>query len=115
MYCYVPKGEEDVRIPSSGEDGGEVAKALCGEPPGVIVVLRVSAEPPNDVDLTVDDANGDSAELLLPVGVRTQRFWLDFRTLSMLIQKYLVNWKRRRQTLQPVQKLWEYFQALSML
>jgi hypothetical protein len=63
------KGEEDVRIPSSGDDGGEIAKALCGEPPGVFVVLRVSAESPNTDDLMVGDANEDSAGLLLPVGV----------------------------------------------
>lgn len=62
------KGEEEVRTPSSGDDGAEVAKALCGEPPGVFVVLRVSAESLN-VDLRVGDANGDSAKLLLPVGV----------------------------------------------
>jgi hypothetical protein len=64
--------EEDTRKPGSGDDGGEMAKALCGEPPGVFVVLRVSSvESPNDVDL-VGDANGDSAveEKFLPaVGV----------------------------------------------
>lgn len=63
------KSEEDVRIPSSGDDGGETAKALCGEPPGVIVVLRDSDESPNTVDLMAGDANGDSAGLLPTVGV----------------------------------------------
>ena len=62
------KGEEEVRTPSSGDDGAEIAKVLCGEPPGVFVVLRISAESPN-VDLRVGDANGDSAELLLSTGV----------------------------------------------
>ena len=63
-------GEEDVRTPGSGDDGGEIAKALCGEPPGVFVVLR--SRSPNDVDLIVGEANGDSAvkaKLLLSVGV----------------------------------------------
>lgn len=55
-------GEEEVRTPSSGDDGAEMVQVLRGEPPGVFVVLR-------DVDLRVGDVNGDSAELLLPVGV----------------------------------------------
>lgn len=69
MLFALVKGEEDVRIPSSGDDGGEIAKELCGEPPGVFVVLRVGAESSNDLNLGVGDVNGDSEEFLLSVGV----------------------------------------------
>ena len=63
---------EDARTPGSGDDGGEIAKALCGEPPGVFEVSRIGAESPNDADWKVGDAKGETVvvgKLLLPVGV----------------------------------------------